>query len=112
MCLRFVLNSQGQCRIVFIFVLFSDRNVPLSVTAARNARLLDFLAQVKYTASQLIKSANGEQVLRAEKVSEFPSAFWSEENKDLCDYLFLPAENHDATLDRLFDPGDGGTELR
>ncbi len=73
-------------------VLFTDVKADLSAHKIRNERLMQLLADLKYEVLQLIKSVDNEHVVDAKRVQEFPSAYWTLENKDLCDYLFIPEE--------------------
>jgi len=63
-----------------------------------------------YRVLQLIKSADDTRVVDVSRVQDFASAFWTHENKDLCDYLFVPSEKETAVLHALL-PGATVTEL-
>jgi FkbM family methyltransferase len=73
-------------------VLFTDRNANITTSRQRNEMLLELLTQMDYCVRQLVKSPDLAHVVDARKCREFASAYWSNENKELCDYLFIPNE--------------------
>jgi hypothetical protein len=87
-------------------VLATDSKAALSEASVRNARLMDCLNGLNYMVRQLIKSADGAKVIETKKIYEFPSEFYCDKNKDLCDYLFFPAEDESEVLDSLTDSDD------
>jgi FkbM family methyltransferase len=94
--------SLEECRpTVLCEVLFTDVNADLVQQRSRNERLMKYLATLKYAVFQLIKSADGLRVLNAKRLDQFPSAYWSRENQDLCDYLCVPEENVSSVLTAL-----------
>jgi len=96
--------------IVLCEVLFADSKADLIAHNARNDRLLRFLGEMHYSVLQLIKSADDARVVDVSRIQNFASAFWTRENKDLCDYLFVPSEKETAVLHTLL-PGATVTEL-
>jgi len=91
-----------ECRpLVLCEVLFTDSKADLLTTKLRNDKLMQLLKDTRYKVQQLIKSADGVHVVMARKIQEFPSAYWTDENKELCDYLFVPEEKETYVLDTL-----------
>jgi FkbM family methyltransferase len=82
-------------------VLFADEHADLAQHEDRNRRLFQYLTDVNYQVFQVIKSRSQEDVVDAKKIDKFISAYWTAENEDLCDYLFLPAEKAPSTLKTL-----------
>jgi FkbM family methyltransferase len=82
-------------------VLFSDSKADPLCMKSRNDRLMQLLTPLRYAVLQLIKSADGAHIVEAKKIDTFPSAFWSVENKDLCDYLLVPSEKEGHALNAL-----------
>jgi hypothetical protein len=82
-------------------VLFTDNKGDIAAHKARNAQLFDHLMSLNYQVRQLIKSSDDQSIIDARLVEEFPSAFWSQKNKDLCDYLFIPKEKESESLEAL-----------
>jgi FkbM family methyltransferase len=82
-------------------VLFTDPKADLAHHKARNDQLMKFLGGLNYRVLQLIKSSEDTHVIDAKKIQEFPSAYWSVENKKLCDYLFIPEEREAEVLDAV-----------
>jgi FkbM family methyltransferase len=83
-------------------VLFTDMKADLAHHRSRNDRLMQFLSDLKYGVLQLIKSADDAHIIDTKKIEHFPSAYWSFENKHLCDYLYIPEEREAHVLDALF----------
>jgi FkbM family methyltransferase len=73
-------------------VLFTDSEADLHSAKVKNDAIMAFLNEIDYGVFQLIKSQNDQRVVNLLKISEFENVFWTLENKDLCDYLFVPAE--------------------
>ncbi len=91
-----------ECRpLVLCEVLFTDSKADLSATKLRNDRLMQLLKDVRYKVHQLIKSADGMHIVSARRIQEFLSAYWTDENRELCDYLFVPEEKETYVLDTL-----------
>jgi hypothetical protein len=91
-----------ECRpLVLCEVLFTDSKADLLTTKLRNDKLMQLLKDTRYKVQQLIKSADGVHIVMARKIQEFPAAYWTDENKELCDYLFVPEEKETYVLDTL-----------
>lgn len=73
-------------------VLFTDRHASLDDSRRRHQAILGLLAPHRYRVQQIVKSPDGGRVERLEPITEFPVAYWTEENKEFCDYLFTPTE--------------------
>jgi FkbM family methyltransferase len=82
-------------------VLFADEHADLAQHEQRNRHLFQYLTEVNYQVFQLIKSRSQEEVVDAKKIDKFVSAYWTAENEDLCDYLFVPAEKAASTVKTL-----------
>ena len=78
--------------IILCEVLFTDPAADILVSTHRNEELMRRLTRHGYTVWQLIKSADLANVLSLRPVAEFPPDYWTTENAELCDYLFLPGE--------------------
>jgi len=87
--------------IVLCEVLFTDSKAGLASHESRNERLMQFLREMDYRVLQLIKSPDDIRVVDVSRVQDFVSAFWTHENKDMCDYLFVPSENETFVLHAL-----------
>jgi FkbM family methyltransferase len=90
--------------IILCEVLFTDSKADIAAHKSRNYRLMQFLGEMNYQVRQLIKSPDDTRVVDALRVKKFASAFWTHENKDLCDYLFIPSEKEATVLHTLL-PG-------
>jgi FkbM family methyltransferase len=73
-------------------VLFTDAKATLNATRLRNTRLSGLLSTLGYAIFQLVKSSDGGRLAGLRRLTEFELAYWSNENRHLCDYLFLPAD--------------------
>jgi len=83
-------------------VLFTNPNADLSAAKARNAKLMDDLGNLHYEVMHLVKSTDCRHLVEAKKIREFPSDYWSRENAEMCDYLFIPRETETQALSALF----------
>ncbi len=100
--LRGMTKSLEECRpFVLCEVLFTDSKADLAAHKVRNNRLIEFLATFKYEVLQLVKSDDDAHIVDAKKMQNFTSAYWTLENKDLCDYLFIPKEKESHVLNAL-----------
>jgi hypothetical protein len=96
-------GSIQECRpLVLCEVLFTDSKADLLAKNLRNTKLMRFLANMSYKVFQIIKSAGVAHIVDAKKLQEFPSAYWTMENSELCDYLFVPEEKERDILSSLF----------
>jgi FkbM family methyltransferase len=87
--------------LVLCEVLFTDSKADIAAHKSRNDRLMQFLVDMNYRVVLLIKSADDTRVVDVLRVQRFESAFWTHENKDLCDYLFIPSEQESGVLHTL-----------
>jgi hypothetical protein len=87
--------------IILCEVLFTDRQASLIKSTQRKDTLMQVMVGMGYSVWQVIKSADLTRVIDARKCSTFASAYWSEENMDLCDYLFVPVEKIETTCRAL-----------
>jgi hypothetical protein len=74
-------------------VLFADAAGSLEAVRERNVQLAELLGALDYVIFRLVKSADLRRVIRADRVDDFPVAYWTEEDKEECDYLFVPSES-------------------
>ena len=82
-------------------VLFTDINADLSGHREINAKLMQFLDELDYAVVQLVRSPDQAHIIDAKEIESFVAAYWTEENKNLCDYVFLPKERKVHLLDAL-----------
>lgn len=83
-------------------VLTSDPSPEhLARNAARGRELMALLRELEYTVRRVVKSADEAHVVGVPPVDEFPEAYWTEETRHDCDYLFIPREAEEATLGAL-----------
>jgi len=95
-------GSIQDCRpLVLCEVLFTDSKADLSAAKFRNEKLMQFLMDMRYQVLQLIKSADAARLVETRKIQAFPSAYWTVENKELCDYLFVPDEKETHVTNSL-----------
>jgi hypothetical protein len=83
-------------------VLFTNKDGDLLAHKLRNQQLMELLSQLEFCVFQLIKTENSPQVIDVKRIQEFSSAYWTLENADLCDYLFIPKERERQVLGSLF----------
>lgn len=94
--------SLRECRpLILCEVLFTDSKADLSAAKSRNDELMRLLTDMRYEVVQLIKSADTTRVVDAQRIQEFASAYYTVENAELCDYLFVPEEKATHVLDSL-----------
>jgi len=99
-------KSLQECRpIVLCEVLFADKNADLEQHEHRNNRLARVLRELDYRIFQLIKSSNKEDIIGVKQIEKFTSVYWTTQNEDLCDYLFLPQESASGALKALLRSG-------
>lgn len=77
-------------------VLFTDSKADLSVSAERNGQLMGLMTTAGYGVYQIIKSSDTHRVIELRRIDEFESTYWTVENRELCDYLFIPDEKRAA----------------
>lgn len=99
-------KSLEECRpIILCEVLFADDKADLAYHEARNNQLMQFLEKLNYAVLQLHKSADDAHVAGARKIQNFTAEYWSHENKDFCDYLFIPEEKEAFVVNALLPGG-------
>jgi FkbM family methyltransferase len=78
--------------VVLCEVLFTDSKADIATSTRRNEELMRKLTMCGYTVWQLIKSDDLKDVRFVRPVTEFPRAYWTPANAELCDYIFMPKE--------------------
>jgi hypothetical protein len=63
--------------------------------------MIQILNSLNYKVLHLIKSSDDLQVIDAKLIGGFSNETFSEENRPLCDYLFVPAEEEKRVVDSL-----------
>ena len=80
-------------RVPFICeVLFTDPHASLDDSRLRNEAIVRLLGRHGYRVQRIVKSPGERRVERLEPITEFPLTYWTEANKELCDYLFTPGD--------------------
>jgi FkbM family methyltransferase len=82
-------------------VLFTDKAGDLPATKLRNEELMALLSQLEFSVFHLIKNENDPRVQEVKRIEQFGSEYWTPENADLCDYLFVPKEKEGQVLRTL-----------
>lgn len=75
-------------------VLHADSKVELDSHAQHLIRLMQLLEEARYTVFHLDKDWHTFKTLV--KIDAFPVKYWTEENAEECDYLFVPTEDVDV----------------
>jgi FkbM family methyltransferase len=78
--------------IIICEVLFAHDNDTIKFVRKRNLELNEILNSLKYRIYQIVKTEKNDDITGLRFCPEFEDKIWTEENKDLCDYLFLPEE--------------------
>jgi FkbM family methyltransferase len=95
-------KSLQECRpLILCEVLFTDSKANLARHKVRNDQLMQFLRDLGYEVLQLVKSSDDRHVVDAKKIRRFTSAYHTLDNKDYCDYLFIPEEKEEYVLNAL-----------
>ena len=89
-------------------VLFTDKDGDISTTKSRNQKLMALLKQLDFNVIQLFKTYHSPQLKDVKRIEEFSSEYWTAENADECDYLFIPKEKENQVISSLF-PGHATT---
>ncbi|HWA00552.1 MAG TPA: FkbM family methyltransferase [Caulobacterales bacterium] len=76
-------------------VLHRDADADAAAHAARNAEILDLLADLGYGAHRILKPANESRLDGFMPITAFSNETWTPNNKHECDYLFAPREAED-----------------
>jgi FkbM family methyltransferase len=84
-------------------VLHAKPHQSLPVARGRTAEVLKILVQSGYVVCQLLKTDDLTSIQTVTELEEFPSKYLTSENKEECDYLFLPAENKESLIDRVLN---------
>lgn len=87
--------------VILCEVLFTDKDADLSVAKSKNSEIIKFLSDRNYLVLQIIKSKNDDRVAELVQTDEFANEIWTQQNKDLCDYLFVPTERHKEVVGNL-----------
>lgn len=82
-------------------VLFTDSKADISTQKLRNDKLVQLLTDMNYIILQLIKSPDNAHVVNAKQIQNFHSTYYTTDNMDLCDYLFIPEEKEAHVLNAL-----------
>lgn len=85
------------CEVLFSFPTSSH----LAFVKLRADRLMQQLREMRYKVYQIHKSDDYSYINAAEKIEEFPIEYWTEENRHLCDYLFIPTEDESKVMEDL-----------
>lgn len=87
--------------VILCEVLFPDENADHSFNKSRNEQMIQILDDLNYKVLQLIKTPDDLRVIDAKLIEGFSNETFSEENRLLCDYLFVPAEEEKRVLEKL-----------
>lgn len=78
--------------VVLCEILFADPAAGLESTAVRNESLEALMQSLNYHILQIIKSPQDSDVASLRRITHLENVIWNYQNKDLCDYLLVPAE--------------------
>ncbi len=70
-------------------VLFCDGSGDMEKHRVRNEHLMNLLNELQYKVFQLIKSQDNCRVIEQKPITQFPWAYWTMENREFCDYIFV-----------------------
>lgn len=87
-------------------VLFTDSDADPEFNRTKNEKIMRLLADFDYQVLQVVKSADNRHVVELNQIEAFETAFYSKQNMNLCDYLFVPAENRRRVADLLLAAND------
>ena len=90
---------QGDRPIIICEVIFRDVEASPKEYRQRNLEILDILRKFEYDIFQLIKTPDLKNIQKLREIKEFFKDVWTIENKDLCDYLFVPKEKRKQILE-------------
>jgi FkbM family methyltransferase len=79
--------------VVLCEVLWTNEKADVEASKQRKAETMALLHAQGYRVLHVMKSPDLTRVTGVQEVTEFPFAIWTVENKDMCDYLFVPAES-------------------
>ena len=101
--LKGMQTSISACQpVILCEVLFRDPSAEPSAHQKRNEELIELLSSFNYSILQLVKSKDDLRVTDARKITAFDTESFSEENRQLCDYLFFPAGEESRIKNLLF----------
>lgn len=84
--------------IIICEIIFRDAKAPLEEHRQRNQQLLKILNKFKYCIFQLKKTLDLKDINSIVESEDFSEEIWTEDNKDLCDYLFVPEEKKEEIM--------------
>jgi FkbM family methyltransferase len=85
------------CEVLFSFPTLHH----LAFVKERSDHLMQLLSEMHYQVRQIQKSVDHSRIEDAVKIDQFPAAYWTEENRHLCDYLFIPVEDEIRVMRKL-----------
>lgn len=78
--------------IIICEILFRDPNEGQEIKEKRDDAIISLLEKHHYTILQIFKTADLRDVDYLKVRSKFSQEVWSQNNKDFCDYLFVPSK--------------------
>lgn len=78
--------------IIICEILFRDPNEGKEIKQKRDDSITSLLKKHQYSILQIFKTADLKDVDSLKLKDDFSQEVWSQENKDFCDYLFVPNE--------------------
>jgi len=76
--------------IIICEVLGTAKDRPLEIKEKRNSEIIQLLNTYNYTVYNLQKSEDLKKIIKLKEINQFPNVYWSEENKETFDYIFVP----------------------
>lgn len=73
-------------------VLFRDDHASAIKKQERDSHLWNLLKEQDYLIFQIVKTENTQTIKHLKLINHFSQEIWNHENKNLCDYLFVPYE--------------------
>ena len=89
--------------VILCEVLFRDPHPNPTPHRKRNEELMQILANLNYDVLQIIKTPDDSSAVDTKKIEAFDTAPFSEENRFLCDYLFVPTEERNRVVDIILN---------
>jgi FkbM family methyltransferase len=84
--------------IIICEIIFRDSKASPEEHKQRNKQLLNILNKFNYRIFQLLKTSDLKDIQSMRKIEEFSEEIWTQDNKHLCDYLFIPEEKQENIL--------------
>jgi hypothetical protein len=84
--------------IIICEIIFRDPKASPEEHKQRNQQLLNILNKFNYHIFQLLKTSDLKDIQSLRKIEEFSEEIWTQDNKHLCDYLFIPEEKQENIL--------------